>query len=137
MHNLQDTCRYTQHELDTNKDALILFCQQFAFAHAMVPACSALLTCRETQLYYGYHFSGSDVHHNHDHAHSYVADESYTEAHKDTPLSSHGMKLNVTGGHVHAADLPYNIDPELAAAAVNPSEAVLQVDGQSILAPLS
>ena len=39
------------------------------------------------------------------------------------------MKLYRTGGHVKAAD-PYT-DPELAAAAVTPHEAVIQLNGES------
>lgn len=45
---LQDKCRYSQHALDKKKDALILYCQQFAFAHDMVPVCAEICNCRDT-----------------------------------------------------------------------------------------
>ena len=35
-------------QLDENRDALVLWCQQFAFAPEMNQACSSILTCRET-----------------------------------------------------------------------------------------
>ena len=44
------------------------------------------------------------------------------------------MKLNVTGGNVETYG---DVHPELAAAAVSPHEAVIQVDGETIIAPLS
>lgn len=119
----------------------------------MNQACAALLTCRETYKHYSYHFSGNVVHedyadvhlgaeqlhchedyehahenNNHNHLHS--------DDHHDISQSSHGMKLNVTGGNVHYADLPHDIHPELAASAVNPSEAIIQVDGESYYVPL-
>ena len=61
-----------------------------------------------------------------DYGHSY--DHSY-----GAPQSTHGIKLNITGGH--APTSPY-ADPELAAAAINPHEVVIQVDGKSIFAPI-
>ena len=42
--------------------------------------------------------------------------------------SSHGYPLNVVGGHVPVSP---HFNPELAAAAVSPTEAVIQVGGQS------
>lgn len=38
---------------------LLLYCQQFAFAPEMVPACAPLLSCQEKELHYGYSFNGS------------------------------------------------------------------------------
>ena len=49
---LQDRCYYCQNHLDTDKAALILYCQQFAFAPDMVGQCAQLLSCRETELGY-------------------------------------------------------------------------------------
>lgn len=36
---LLESCDYTQHELDDKNDALVLYCQQFAFAPQMVGPC--------------------------------------------------------------------------------------------------
>ena len=49
------------------------------------------------------------------------------------PDSSHGFKLHVTGDGLKE-DHP-DVHPEIAAAAVNPHEAVIQIGGDSILAP--
>ena len=40
---LQNRCRHAQHELHDNERALILYCQQFAFAPEMVQPCFGLL----------------------------------------------------------------------------------------------
>ena len=48
-------------------------------------------------------------------------------------MSSHGYELFKTGGNV---DLPDYVDPELAAAAVSAHDAVIQIDGKSIVAPM-
>ena len=48
-------------------------------------------------------------------------------------MSSHGYELFKTGGDV---DLPDYVDPELAAAAVSQHDAVIQIDGKSIVAPM-
>jgi len=56
--DLYDEAAFVQHDLDDNRDALILFCQQFAFAQDMATPCRALLTCNEKQIYYRYAFSG-------------------------------------------------------------------------------
>ena len=45
-------CRRLQHELDEERDFLILHCQQFAFAPDMVGACADILTCANTRLAY-------------------------------------------------------------------------------------
>ena len=47
--------------------------------------------------------------------------------------SSHGFKLHVTGDGLK--DSNADVHPEIAAAAVNPHEAVIQLGGKSILAP--
>ena len=53
--------------------------------------------------------------------------------HEEDPTSSHGFKLHVTGDGLKNA--PEEVHPEIAAAAVNPHEAVIQIGGDSILAP--
>lgn len=52
---------------------------------------------------------------------------------EEDPSSSHGFKLHVTGDGLKNA--PEDVHPEIAAAAVNPHEAVIQIGGDSILAP--
>ncbi len=47
--------------------------------------------------------------------------------------SSHGMVLLTVGGHVQVHP---SIDPMIAAAAVTQQEAVIQFEGESILAPI-
>jgi len=47
--------------------------------------------------------------------------------------SSHGFKLHVTGDGLKGD--AEGVHPEIAAAAVNPHEAVIQIGGDSILAP--
>ena len=47
-----NTCRGMQHAIDDQKDALILYCQQFAFAPEMAPACAKLLNCDATKREY-------------------------------------------------------------------------------------
>ena len=50
-------------------------------------------------------------------------------------LSSHGIKLNQTGGYAPTAP---NVNPELKAAAVSATEAIIQTaDGKSVIAPIS
>ena len=49
---LQRQCRRCQEDLDEDRDALVLYCQQFAFAKDMVGACSDILTCSGTKLPY-------------------------------------------------------------------------------------
>ena len=55
------------------------------------------------------------------------------QAPKPKPVSSHGMELNMVGGH---ADVAAGTAKELAAAAVSSTEAVIQHDGQSFVAPI-
>ena len=52
-------CRNCEKDLIENRNMLILYCQQFAFAPEMVPECAALLTCSQRQLHYSLNFSGS------------------------------------------------------------------------------
>lgn len=44
--------RRGQGALDEDRDALVLYCQQFAFAPDMVAACADILTCNGTRLPY-------------------------------------------------------------------------------------
>ena len=53
---LLDDCAYNQHELDDNRDALVLYCQQFAFAPDMVGPCAQLITCRDKLVHFQYSF---------------------------------------------------------------------------------
>ena len=161
--HMMGICRDKQYALNEIRDALILYCQQFAFAPEMAYQCSALLKCAQTQLPTKYAFPGDGGYESHyeahggglneDHHHGLSStahsgsDSSYSnESHVDPysgdsqhhhddqpePLSSHGMELYKTGGHVKPA---YQVDPELAAAAVSPHEAVIQVGDRSITAP--
>merc|ERR1719464_38768 len=52
VEDLQYRCKRAQHELDEDRDFLVLHCQQFAFATDMVGACADILTCRGTDLPY-------------------------------------------------------------------------------------
>ena len=49
---LQKECRYCEARLGEDRDALVLYCQQFAFAADMVGACADILTCSGTELPY-------------------------------------------------------------------------------------
>ena len=135
----RDKCQWAQSQLDENRDALVLYCQQFAFASEMNHACSTILTCRGTQKPYRYNFNGSggshgsgynngghDVidpdfgqggHHNHNNNGGYDDVNNGNSA-----KSTHGIELHYTGGHVQPA---YDVDPEIAAAAVTAHEAVI------------
>lgn len=55
-------CQYSEHDLDETRDALVLYCQQFAFAPEMVSPCAKILTCKDRRLRYRYNFPGSYVH---------------------------------------------------------------------------
>lgn len=50
VQHLSDKCRYNDWAINASKDALTLYCQQFAFAPEMVGACSDLLSCNARQL---------------------------------------------------------------------------------------
>ena len=52
VERLQRQCRRCQNAIDEDRDALVLYCQQFAFATDMVGACADVLTCNETMLPY-------------------------------------------------------------------------------------
>ena len=49
---LQDRCFICENQLNIDRDALVLYCQQFAFAPDMVKPCSKVLTCAGTQMPY-------------------------------------------------------------------------------------
>ncbi len=55
-------CQYAEHDLEDNRHALELYCQQFAFAPEMVAPCAKILTCKDTKLNYKYSFAGTYVH---------------------------------------------------------------------------
>ena len=52
IERLQRQCRRCQDDLDEDRDVMILYCQQFAFAPDMVGACADILTCSGTKLAY-------------------------------------------------------------------------------------
>merc|ERR1712037_720181 len=52
LKRLQKDCRYCDDRLWEDRDALVLYCQQFAFAKDMVGPCAEILTCRGTDLPY-------------------------------------------------------------------------------------
>ena len=56
---LQNSCAYAQKDLIENRQALILYCQQFAFAKEMVIPCRRILDNRSTQLPFRFNFSGA------------------------------------------------------------------------------
>ena len=160
IEHLQDACAAAEYELVDNRNALVLYCQQFAFASYMVAPCAEILSCKDRKLNYRYAFSGDyhshyDVHDHHYDVHDHVDDHSHSDyipddhshsdyipdnhSHSDYipddhMHSSHGYELNVTGGNTPVAP---GTHPELAAAAVNPYEAVIQVNGETIIAPMS
>ena len=75
-----------------------------------------------------------DMHFDDGHFHadgSYHTDHTHEEP---MPLSSHGYALNVVGGNVQVSP---DVHPEIAAAAVSQTEAVIQYNGESIIAPIS
>ena len=56
VHEMQATCAWTQSELDEQRSALILYCQQFAYAPEMTRHCKPILECRERELHPRYSF---------------------------------------------------------------------------------
>ena len=54
-------CHLTQKDLDQAKEALVLYCQQFAFDQAMVRPCQNLLNGQQRLLSYKYKFSGKST----------------------------------------------------------------------------
>ena len=49
---LQRECQYCEARLLEDRDALVLYCQQFAWSTDMVGACADILTCSGTELDY-------------------------------------------------------------------------------------
>ena len=58
---LLDECALTQHELDDKTDAMILYCQQFAYSPDMARPCVKILDCRQKQLSFKYQFGGNQA----------------------------------------------------------------------------
>ena len=54
INGLEDKCHSIEHQLSENRDALVLYCQQFSFATEMVRPCADVLTCRDRQLHYDF-----------------------------------------------------------------------------------
>ena len=117
-------------------------------------ACKELLSCRDTQLRYVYNFAGGSQGGYHEPQQSgyqepqqsgyqepqqsgYPEPEQQSSGYADVQsapkLSTHGYELYKTGGNV---PVPNDVHPELAAAAVSPHDAVIQIDGKSIVAPM-
>jgi len=61
MYDVLYTCQTVEVALQLNRDALRLYCQQFAFAPVMVAPCAELLTCSGTERPYSYPFQGGYV----------------------------------------------------------------------------
>ena len=59
---LYDEARTAEHALHENRQALVLYCQQFAFAPEMVDPCHDLLKCVDSELPYKVSDSHFDVH---------------------------------------------------------------------------
>lgn len=82
------------------------------------------------------HHEHVDHHLNHDvDEHDFLPEDPLHDMHDGPMMSTHGYALNVVGGHID--DLHPDVDKELAAAAVSQTEAVLQHNGESFLAPLA
>lgn len=98
----------------------------------MVAPCAAILDCQQTELTTRYGFPG-DYQPKYDHskhsAHEPVSKPSYPPK-QQSYGSTHGIDLKATGGHVKPA---YPVDPELAAAAISPYEAVIQLDNHKVV----
>ena len=62
-HALMDECRHSDVALYENRNALALYCQQFAFAPEMVGPCRELLSCTDRQLHFKYAFGSVPVPH--------------------------------------------------------------------------
>lgn len=67
VEHLQEAAYHGQMTIHDHEHALILYCQQFAFAPEMVGPCASLLSCRERQLPYKFNFAGAHVHDPHAH----------------------------------------------------------------------
>ena len=106
---LQRQCRRVQEDLDTDRDFLVLHCQQFAFAKVMVPACADILTCTGTNLAYradifnGNHYGRTHV------EKTYNAPEYYD--HERTPEVVHvepSSHAPLTPGHYTQEDVAHD-----------------------------
>lgn len=97
----------------------------------MVGACAHILRCRDSQIHYKYGFPGSY----HPHAQPSSHQTGYPEPLYPEPasFSTHNIDLNIVGGNVPT---PAGTNAELAAAAVSPYEAVVQVNGKSLIVPI-
>lgn len=60
---LQKECRRCERTLNEDRDALVLYCQQFGFSYDMVPACANILTCSDTQLEYRWEYWQTTYYH--------------------------------------------------------------------------
>ena len=49
---LQEDARYAEYVLGINRDAVKLYCQQFAYAPEMNYACAEVLSCKDRNLAY-------------------------------------------------------------------------------------
>lgn len=65
VEDLQKRCRNCEYRLHEDRDVLVLYCQQFAFASEMVGACADVLTCSGTERAYQWDFTTA---YSHDHA---------------------------------------------------------------------
>mmetsp|Transcript_6664 Transcript_6664/g.9089 ORF Transcript_6664/g.9089 Transcript_6664/m.9089 type:complete len:213 (+) Transcript_6664:348-986(+) len=132
LDGLFEECRYMEQDLDYNKKSLQLYCQQFAFDFDMVPNCKKLLHGRQTRLNYKYLFEGQM---SFEQLHEKEFGEPFPMVYADNghkgPGSTHGIQLVRVGGHV---EVDPSINPTLAAAAISPTEAVIQVDGEAVIA---
>ena len=78
VERLQRQCRRCQNDIDENRDLLILYCQQFAFAPDMVGACADILTCSGTELDYRWDsWTGYEQAHSHSHGSHYHRPRNY------------------------------------------------------------
>ena len=69
------------------------------------------------------------------HYHDYEPQQAPMHSNELAFLSSHGIVLQQTGGY---APTDPSVNPELAAAAVSATEAIIQTpDGKSVIAPIS
>lgn len=93
LKRLQKQCRYCDDRLWEDREALVLYCQQFAFAKDMVGACADILTCRETNLPYRWtYWVGGPA---------YVAPAPAYHAPQPAPVDYHGTGDHLPRGHGH------------------------------------
>mmetsp|Transcript_40322 Transcript_40322/g.52799 ORF Transcript_40322/g.52799 Transcript_40322/m.52799 type:complete len:144 (+) Transcript_40322:1058-1489(+) len=80
------------------------------------------------------HEQHSHDQHSHDHEDHYDIHDHAAHSHFEEPQrSTHGMELNMVGGH---ADVAHGTNAELAAAAVSSTEAVIQYNGETVIVPI-